>query len=292
MSFASKVKNEVSKLELEEICCTRSELVGIICFGAQIFGDIIKINTEHECVAMRMCTLLERLYNYKTEPAKSPSGIYTVAVCGADALKFLRDMRLASVPIRLDDEIIRRPCCKSAVARGAFLGSGSVSDPEKGYHLELVTGYYTLCKDFANILEYFGVGSKFINRKGNYVFYIKDSQQIQDFLAAIGAHSQMMEFVNVKIEKEVRNATNRLVNCETANAGKTAEAAVIQAMAIRHIDSKIGLESLPPQLVEVARLRLENAEASMGELAAKIGMTKSGVNHRMRKILKIAKELT
>lgn len=291
MSFASRVKKEICRLEFEEICCVRGELAGMVCFGTQIFHDELKLNTEHQCVAERMCALIFRLYNFKTEPVLSQSGIYTVQITGIDVLKFLRDMRLATVPIRLENEIIRRPCCKHAVVRGAFLGSGSVSDPSKGYHLELVTGYYALCKDFSAILEYFQINSKFINRKGNYVFYIKDSEQIQDFLTAIGAHNQMMEFLNIKIEKEVRNDTNRRVNCETANAEKTATAAVTQSMAIKFIDSTIGLESLPPQLEEVAKLRLANTEASMGELASKIGITKSGVNHRMRKILKIAKEL-
>ena len=123
------------------------------------------------------------------------------------------------------------------------------------------------------------------------MFYIKDSQQIQDFLAAIGAHSQMMEFVNVKIEKEVRNATNRLVTARPPMR-ENRRGGCDSGYGHKAYRQQIGLESLPPQLVEVARLRLENAEASMGELAAKIGMTKSGVNHRMRKILKIAKELT
>jgi len=291
MSFASNVKKELCDLELEEICCVRAELTGIFCFGAQISRELIKINTENSSVAGRICLLTERLYNIKTTPQVRNSGTYTVKLSGSDVLKMLRDMRIAAVPIRIEHEIVRRECCKMAFIRGAFLGGGSISAPEKGYHLELVTGLHNLCRDFSAVSEHFGIATGLINRKGNYVFYIKDSEQIQDFLTVAGAHRQMMEFLNVKIEKEVRNATNRRVNCETANAEKSAEAAVLQAMAIKTIEQKLGLDSLPPQLEEIARLRMENVEASMSELALALSLTKSGVNHRMRKILKIAEEL-
>ncbi|MDR0405525.1 MAG: DNA-binding protein WhiA [Clostridiales bacterium] len=290
MSFASDVKNEICKTAIEEICCARAELAGIVCFSAQTPGGGLRINTEHHAVAERVCALAKRLYHLSLDVTARESGIYTIRADGAEVIKILRDMRLAGVPLRIDKSVTRSGCCKRAFMRGAFLGGGSVSAPRKGYHLELVTGHYALCGDFAAVLEYFGIAPKIIHRKGNYVFYIKDSAQIEDFLAALGAHTQMMAFLNVKIEKEVRNVTNRRVNCENANAEKCAGAAVAQIFAIQAIDKKIGLEHLPPPLEAIARARLDDPEASLADLARALGISKSGANHRMRKITLLGKE--
>lgn len=291
MSFASNVKNEICKLELEDICCIRAELAGIVCFAAQISKSSIKINTENIMVARRIADLVKRIYNLNMDVVMRESGIVTIKMSGIEVLKILRDMRLSTVPIRIDNEIVRRECCKRAFIRGAFLGGGSISSPHKAYHLELVTSHYALCKDFAVILEHFDINPKILNRKGNYVFYIKDSEQIGDLLAALGAHKQMMEFLNIKIEKEVRNVTNRLVNCETSNAEKCAGAAVAQTHAIRFLDKRIGLDNLPPQLNSIANKRLANPEATLTDLAKELGISKSGANHRMRRIIQMAKEL-
>ncbi len=234
--------------------------------------------------------LIKRLYNLDAELLERESGIFSVRMSGAEAVKVLRDMRLATVPIRIDKSLVRGECCKRAFIRGAFLGGGAICAPQKGYHMELVTGHYALCGDFAEILRFFDVSPRFIKRKGNYVFYIKDSEQMCDLLAALGAHAQMMALLNVKIEKEVRNSTNRRVNCENANAEKTADAAVLQAHAIRLLADRVGLDHLPPQLESVARARLESPEATLAELARALGLTKSGVNHRMRRLMQLAEE--
>lgn len=291
MSFASNVKNEICKLEFENICCIRAELAGIVCFAAQISVNSIKINTENKMVAKRIADLVNHIYNLNMEVVVRQSGIITLRMNGIDVLKILRDMRLGTVPIRIEKEIVRRECCKRSFIRGAFLGGGSIISPEKGYHLELVTSHYALCKDFAVILEFFSIAPRFLNRKGNYVFYIKDSEQIGDFLAALGAHNHMMEFLNIKIEKEVRNVTNRRVNCETSNAEKCAGASVAQIHAIRLIDKHIGLDNISPQLKSIAEKRLNNPEATLSDLAKELGISKSGANHRMRKLIQMAKEL-
>lgn len=290
MSFASGVKEEICKLELEDICCIRAELAGMVCFAAQLQPEGIKINTENSSVANRIILLIKKLYNLNAQLIHRDSGIYTVRLLGVEALKILRDMRLGTVPLRIDKDIVRRECCKRAFVRGAFLGGGSICAPQKGYHMELVTSHFALCEDFSNILLFFDVTPKILNRKSNYVFYIKDSEQMCDLLAALGAHTKMMELLNIKIEKEVRNFTNRRVNCETANSEKTADASVTQAHAIRILDIKVGLENLPPSLESVARARLKNPEATLTDLANELGITKSGVNHRMRKIIQLSKE--
>ncbi len=288
MSFASDVKNEICKIPFEDICCTRAELTGIVCFAAQINADRLKINTENVMVANRIYELIKRLYNLKIDVVLRKSGSFSAQMIGSDVLKILRDMRLSTVPIRIDKDIIRRECCKRAFIRGSFLGGGSISAPEKGYHTEIVTNHYALCSDFRVLLEFFDINSKIVKRKGNYVFYLKDSEQIEDLLVVLGAHIQMMEFLNVKIVKEVRNTTNRLVNCETANVEKTASAAVQQKKAILTLKRKVGFEHLSPELTELAKLRLKNPEATLSELSAMLGITKSGVNHRMRRLIKMA----
>ncbi|OQB12386.1 MAG: Sporulation transcription regulator WhiA [Firmicutes bacterium ADurb.Bin193] len=291
MSFASDVKNEICRAELEDICCVRAELAGIICFSAQITDRLIKINTENARVAERISELGVHLYKLGVEIEARESGIYSVKISGADVLKILRDMRLATVPIRIDKEISRRECCKRSFVRGAFLGGGSICAPQKGYHMEFVTSHYALCRDFSSVLEYFGITPKIAERKSNYVFYIKDSEQISDLLAVVGAHNKMMEFLNIKIEKEIRNETNRRVNCENANSEKCAGAAVAQTHAILLIKQKLGLENLPPRLESIARVRLELPEATLTDLARELGITKSGANHRMRRLIKIANEI-
>lgn len=291
MSFALDVKTEMCKIEIDDICCARAELAGMVCFGASVIGKAIKLRSEHGIVAQRFYMLIKHIYAIDIEVTLRDSGIFTAEITGDNVIKLLRDMRLATVPLRIDHEIIRKDCCKLAFLRGAFLGGGSVSNPAKGYHAEITTSHYTLGKDFSVLLENFDVFPKTINRNGNYVFYLKDSEQIENLLAALGAHRNMMVFLNVKIEKGVRNSANRMVNCETANVEKVVTAALAQRVAIEKVQERLGFESLPPELIEVAKLRLANPEASLAELAQILGISKSGVNHRMRKLMTLSKDL-
>ncbi|MCK9478636.1 MAG: DNA-binding protein WhiA [Firmicutes bacterium] len=290
MTFASKVKNEICKQEIESICCARAQLAGIVCFAAHIRVNSLIIKTESKAVLNQAVSLIKHLYHLSAETTKSAGGIYSISLFGAEATKVLRDMKLSSVPIRIDSSIVRRECCKRAFVQGAFLGGGSISDPLKGYHAEFVTSRFGISDGFSKLLCSFGIMVKVVNRKGNYVFYIKESGQIEDLLAVLSAHACMMGFVNIKIEKELRNTTNRLVNCENANSEKRAEASVAQKHAILALDKKIGLDNLPPQLAQLAKMRLENPEAALSDFAAELGITKSGVNHRMRRIIQMANE--
>ncbi len=291
MSFSSDVKNEICRLRPENICCARAELAGIFCFAAQIKKQSIKIKTENEAVAKRVNDLTLHLYKLSMDINFRKSGLFSAEMDNVEVIKILRDLRLSSIPIRIDKNIVRSECCKRAFIRGAFLGSGSVSAPVKSYHAEFVTSHYAICADFTEILSFFNITPKVINRNGNYVFYIKDSNHIEDLLVILGAHTQMMNFLNVKIEKEVRNHTNRRVNCENANSEKRAGAAVEQTHAILLLHKKIGLENLPARLAQVAEIRLDNPEATLSDIAAQLGITKSGVNHRMRKLMQLAREV-
>ena len=191
-----------------------------------------------------------------------------------------------------DPELVRRPCCRKAYLRGLFLKAGSISDPEKMYHLEISCEK----KDFAirlkEMLSAYDLRSKIVDRKGHYVVYLKDSGQIADFLALIQAHKSLLSLENTMVVKDVRNTVNRKVNCETANIQKTVSASLTQIEAIEYIRDHIGFEKLPESLREIARVRLENPDDSLEKLGLRLNppVGKSGVNHRLRKLKAIAEE--
>ncbi len=191
-----------------------------------------------------------------------------------------------------DPELVRRPCCKKAYLRGLFLRAGSISDPEKMYHLEFACESRDFAIRLKEILSSYNLRAKIVERKGHSVVYLKDSSQIADFLALIQANMSLFSLENTMIVKDVRNAVNRKVNCETANIQKTVSASVSQIEAIEYIRDHIGFDKLPDSLKEIARLRLENPEDSLISLGARMNppIGKSGVNHRLRKLRKIAEE--
>ena len=182
---------------------------------------------------------------------------------------------------------------KRSRIRDAFLQSGSISDPEKFYHLEIVFSELKEAEEIKSMMEEFGLGGKIATRKGHYVVYLKEGAQIADMLRVMEAHMALMEFENIRILKEMRNSINRQVNCEAANMGKTISAAVKQVEDIRFIRGKVGLENLPESLADTARKRLEYPEATLKELGELFDppLGKSGVNHRLKKLSEMADEL-
>ena len=191
-----------------------------------------------------------------------------------------------------DPELVRRPCCRKAFLRGLFLRSGSINDPEKMYHLEIVCDSRSFAIRLKEILTSYQLRAKIVDRKGHFVVYLKDSSQIADFLALIQANVSLFSLENTMVVKDVRNTVNRRVNCETANIKKTVSASLSQIEAIEYIRDHIGFEKLPENLRETARLRLENPDDSLQDLGLKLNppVGKSGMNHRLRKLKKIADE--
>ena len=191
-----------------------------------------------------------------------------------------------------DPELVRRPCCKKAYLRGLFLRAGSISDPEKMYHLEFACESRDFAIRLKEILSSYNLRAKIVERKGHSVVYLKDSSQIADFLALIQANTSLFSLENTMIVKDVRNAVNRKVNCETANIQKTVSASLTQIEAIEYIRDHIGFEKLPESLREIARVRLENPDDSLEKLGLRLNppVGKSGVNHRLRKLKAIAEE--
>lgn len=212
----------------------------------------------------------------------------------------LRILQAAKLAVREDESlylvnhlVIQNRCCKRAFIRGAFLASGSLSDPEKSYHFEIVCQTKDKALQLQEVMQVFHIDAKIVKRKKSYVVYVKESAQIVELLGLMEANAALMKLENIRILKDMRNSVNRKVNCETANIHKTVNAAVKQIEDIRLIEEKVGLDQLNSGLSEIARLRLEFPDATLRELGLMLTpqVGKSGVNHRLRKLSNLAQEL-
>ena len=309
MSFSSEVKEELSEQIASGRHCRLAETAAILSLCGKIViteNDryCVKIQTENLAVARKYFTLLRKTFNIKAEVSVRKSRevrFYSVIVSkDPEARRLLgetclldEDGSVSECMSPMHHRLLRQNCCRRAFIRGAFLAVGSVSDPKKSYHFEIVCTAPEKARQLQELLASYDVDAKVVLRKRHYVVYIKEGSQIVELLGLMGAHISLMQLENVRIVKEMRNSVNRKVNCETANLNKTVSAAVRQAEDIRYIQEKIGLDKLPMDLEETARLRLEHTEASLKELgdmlSPKVG--KSGVNHRLRKLSQIADDL-
>ncbi|MFL0268989.1 DNA-binding protein WhiA [Candidatus Clostridium radicumherbarum] len=312
MSFSAKVKGEICRIGNITKNEARAELSAIMkVSGTLSLGGSkqlsFRISTENPSIARRVFKLLKQFFNIHTNlfvkrsNSFKKNNIYMVIITEEmgvrDLLKEVGVLSKTEGIISLDYEIpkdfISKDSTKKAYIRGAFLGGGSISNPEKTYHLEFVTHNIDYAEQLSAVINTYGLFSKVIQRKGSYVVYIKEGEQIIDLLNIIGAHTSLLELENVRIMKEMRNNVNRLVNCETANLSKTVNAAVRQVESIKLIEKELGLQRLPKNLREIAELRLSFPDESLKELGELLNppVGKSGVNHRLRKIEKIAEEL-
>ena len=313
MSFSSAAKNELSRVIPENRCCQVAELSamvrmgGIIRFhGSQTVS--LRMVTENAAIARKVFTLLKKLYGLnvaimvrKNKHLKKNNSYIMEITAAMGAKRVLGDTGVLidgqKVGIGLNysipKEIIENRCCSRAYLRGAFLGGGSVSNPGKAYHLEFVTNSGQHAEDLKRLANRFELNSKIVERKGNYVVYVKEGEQIVDMLNIMGAYNALLKFENIRIYKDVRNNVNRIVNCETANITKTINASVKQTENIEYIRDSVGLNRLPPNLREVAELRLNYPDASLKELGQMLTPTlgKSGVNHRLRRIEELAEDI-
>lgn len=310
MSFSSKTKNEVAHIRSEGRCCNRSALAGIMrVSGSLEFAGMNKMNlrmtTENAAVARLMFILLKKIYKHHSaltmKENKNLNKHHTYEIFIENANEILLDLEILkevnnnfTIHDLMPKTLLAKACCKRAYLRGIYLGGGSLSAPNKSYHLELIThneAYAEALTAFMN--QMYELGAKYTIRKKNYIVYIKESEKIVDFLNIIGAHQTLLAYENVRIIKQMRNNVNRVVNCETANLNKTIDAAYNQVNAINLLDQTIGIEHLPDKLMEVAILRLENPEATLVELGEMLipPIGKSGVNHRLKKIVEMAEKI-
>jgi DNA-binding protein WhiA len=312
MSFSSKAKSEICRTSPGKTCCKLAELAALIHTSGtiQFAGKeqiSLKVSTENAFIARRIFMLLKDLYNINPEVLirrnrrLRKNNNYVLLVTNArTADKILEDTYILyrdldgnmGIHLDIDQRLVRKKCCKKSYLRGAFLGGGSVSDPEKAYHLEFIAHSEKYGESLCSLIKDFDLHAKLIDRKNNFVVYLKEGEHIVNLLSLIGAHTALLNLENIRIYKDMRNNINRIVNCETANLSKTINAAIRQTENIAYIRDRIGFSNLPSSLREIAELRLGYPDASLKELGdmltPKVG--KSGVNHRLRKLDKIAEE--
>ena len=295
MSFSSDVKNELLKQDCNARHCQLAELSAIFEFCGTFVQkkhekSIIFFNCENDLVGQKTFTLLKKAFNIyscvdeKEDLWTSEESSQKIFIEGENALKIYD-----AVSSHL---VTQKTCCKRAYLRGAYLCGGSVSDPGKSYHLEIVCKEKSLASKIKTILNSFDVDAKITMRKEHYIVYIKDSSQIVETLNIVGSPVALMEFENTIILKEMRNSINRRNNCDTANITKTVSAAVRQIEDIKLVMNHPEYKNLPASVKEMAEIRLEYPEASLKELGeyANPPLGKSGVNHRLRKLSELAEK--
>ncbi len=289
-------------------CCSKAELAALIRMNGVIsirnMRITLDIQTENAAIARRMYTLLKSNYDVHVEllvrkkMRLKKNNVY-VARISKDARKILESLHIVDDTFaftrEISNELIKNECCKRAYLRGAFLAGGSVNHPEtSSYHLEIFSLYEEHNRSLCNLINHFHLSAKMIERKKGFILYLKESEKISEFLNVIGAHQALLRFEDVRIMKDMRNSVNRLVNCETANLNKTVGAAMRQVENIRFIKREVGLETLPDKLQEIAQLRIDHQDVTLKELGEMVEsgkVSKSGVNHRLRKIDEFANKL-
>lgn len=290
MSFTKKIKNQLSKAENTCDFCDMAELSALVKLCAGYRDGAVTVVTENEDVAERMGILFERVFSKKAEWVHK-NGSFRFC---PDLDFFAENMAIRLMLFNTGDaEITPLDCCRAAYIRGAFLGGGSMSDPRVRYHMEFDAKYEGYAEQIRNILSELGISSKITCRKGRYVVYVKEYEAIADILGLCGAVGAAMELYNISIEKEIRNTANRQANCELANIDKITNASFAQLESIKKIEKTIGFSELPEALREIAEIRKKYPDESLKELGEHLNppIGKSGVNHRLKRIMDIAAEL-
>ena len=296
MSFSSDVKKELCRIAVHKRCCAVAECYGVLLYANTFTADELRIITANSEFAQRLPKLFSRAFGIKLiqEPG-AKSGKQSFAVSAkADIRKIFKSFGSDSeghLAHHINFVMLEDECCKVSFIRGAFLAGGSVIDPQKRYHLELVTPRRSVSRGVHALLLEMDMNPKDSARNGSYIIYFKQSEAIEDFLTTMGAPISAMDIMSAKIEKDMRNSVNRRVNCDSANADKIVQASQEQLYAIRLIDKHMGLIELPEKLYEAALLRVANPEVSLADLAmlSDPPVSKSCISHRMRKIMQAAK---
>ena len=311
MSFSGRVREELAGNISTARHCQIAELAAFIGLcGTIIFNRFdrcsIKIHSENFLVARKVFTLIEKTFNIKVDVSirrniKRQNATYSVVVRQhEDAVRILQAVKMIGGNADYISDIrpfsplvLQQTCCRRAFLRGAFQASGSMSDPSKSYHFEIVCDSQAAAGQIQEIMDGFGLDAKIVQRKKDYVVYLKEGSRIVDVLNVMEAHIALMELENVRILKEMRNTVNRKVNCETANINKTVSAAVKQVEDITYLRDTVGFEHLPDNLAEAALARLEHPDATLKELGETLDppVGKSGINHRLRRLSEMAEKV-
>lgn len=295
MSFCSNVKAELARQPIHT-CCAVAEAYGVLLFCNTFTPGCIKIVTESKDLAQRLPKLFKKAFDVEFDQlpdlnqGKSIFVIDRPQKLAAIYETFGLDAQ-STVSLHVNLSVLEEEHCRISFVRGAFMAGGSVTDPEKRYHLELATSHHYVSREVYSLLMELGFYPKDTTRGGNSILYFKQSDHIEDLLTTLGAPVCAMQIMEAKVEKEFRNKINRWVNCETANVDKTVNAAQEQLAAIRRLEQLELYEQLPQKLRETAELRKAYPEATLQELAQMQDppLTKSAINHRMRKIMELSR---
>ena len=306
MSFAAEVKKELTSLEVHREHA-KAELAALIRMNGSLSINnqqfVLNVQTENAAIARLIYSLLKDHYNVRSEllvrrkMKLKKNNVYIVRL-KQETKRVLLDLDIMDGLMfhsHVSDEIMGNAQKMRSYLRGAFMASGSVNNPETSrYHLEIYSIYEEHNQDICDMLNYYGLNARALERRNGFISYLKGAEKIADFLTLIGATNSMLKFEDVRIVRDMRNSVNRLVNCETANMNKTIDAASKQIDNIEFIQQRVGLGALPEKLQEIAELRLEHPEVSLKELGEMIpsgAISKSGINHRIRKINEFADRL-
>ena len=299
VSFSGAAKAEICRMMPQKNCCAVAECFGILLFGNSFGLDGIKIITESRDFAYILPKLFKRAFDvsFDSYPSMEAPGKLVFQIWDEEKISQIMECfgfgLNGTIALHVNFPVIEEDCCKAYFLRGAFLAGGSVTDPGKGYHLELTTTHQSVAREtdvlIREVMTFF---PKFASRSGGQVLYLKQSEQISDFLTFLGAPIGAMGIMEARLEKELNNKVNRRCNCDDANLSKVVEAAMEQIAAIRILKEKGLLESLPSKLQQAATAREENPEASLAELAGMMTppITKPAMNNRMKRLVQLAKE--
>ena len=300
MSFSYDTKNELCRLPVQRLCCARAEAYGILLYCSTFHPGEVRVVTGNPNFAARLPRLFHRAFGLRFDRQPEPDqqeGKRVFQLTDGKKLDHIinllgYDPRQNPV-LHINFGMLEEECCRSAFLRGVFFAGGSITDPAKRYHLELTTSHMQVSRELDVLLRECGYPPKSVSRNGSFVTYFKQSDQIEDFLTLIGAPVAAMNVMTAKMEKDLRNSVNRRLNCDSANLDKAVEAAQEQLEAIRRLREAGVLEELPDKLQLTAALRLESPELSLSELAEEFDppVTKSCLNHRLRKLQDLARAL-
>ena len=300
VSFSAAAKAEICKNVPQKQCCALAQCFGILLFCNQFSTDGIRIITECREFAQSLPKLFKKAFgiSFDLQPKEDASGKLNFQITDHGKLAVILEaygFDHGTLSLHINLPIVEEECCKTAFLRGAFLAGGSVTDPAKGYHIELTTTHQSVAREgYALIFEVLGFSPKSAKRGGGQVLYLKQSDMISDFLTFLGAPVAAMGIIEARLEKELNNRVNRRCNCDDANTSKVVEAAQEQLAAIKSLRAKGLYEHLPVKLLQAAKAREENPELSLTELAAMMEppITKPAMNHRLKKLVAMAQEAT
>ena len=297
MSFCANVKAELSRHPLNKKCCAVAEAYGVLLFCNTFSPQALRIVTESRDFALRLPKLFRKAFDLAFDQVPDgDTGKQVFQIDDPEKLLHIYETfgleRETMVSLHVNLSVLEEECCRISFLRGAFMAGGSVTDPEKRYHLELATSHLRVSREVYSLLMELGFFPKDTTRGGNSILYFKQSDYIEDVLTTLGAPVCAMRIMEAKVEKDLRNGVNRRVNCETANLGKAVDAAQEQLAAIRRLEANGTYRDLPDKLRKTAELRKANPEATLQELAQMQDppLTKSAINHWMRKIMELSKQ--